>query len=383
MTVLRYVSLGAAVLLVLSVPASHDARVRADAYTALPNGWRITPAGSTTALGTLPLHMVEDPSGHWLAVTNGGYGDLSLSIIEEASGRMVASAPLAQAFYGLAFSRDGRSVFVSTADNDSVRRFSFDPRSGALTLAGDISLGHGALWIAGLAIASDGRTGFAAANGVDTLISFDADSGVTRWAAKVGSQPYAVALSKDEKTVYVTDWAGGSVTLVDAGSGAVRRTLPLCAHPNAELLSADGKTLYVACANDDRVALVDTALNTVRATIDVAIYPHSLPGALPNGLALSGDGKTLFVADAGENAVAAVDLSVSSPSVFGAVPAGWYPTDVAVTASGTTMFVLDGKGLSGHANPAFAHSDAPPPGTPVDERYYVARLASGDVESLP
>jgi DNA-binding beta-propeller fold protein YncE len=382
MTAFRFVYLAAAVIFIALLPAADMRLAHADAYTTLPNGWRISPAGNPTALGTLPLHMAEDPSGRWLAVVNGGYGDLSLAIVDETSGHVVTSAPLAQAFYGVAFGHDGRTLFVSTADGDSVRHFSFDPRSGALNLVGDITLGKGALWIAGIVIARDGHTGYAAANGVDTVISFDTDSGVTRWAAKVGSQPYTVVLSKDEKTVYASAWAGGSVAVLDAATGAVRHTLAVGAHPNAELLSADGKTLYVACANDDRVVAIDTSSNTIRAKIDAAIYSRSLPGALPNGLALSADGKTLFVADAGENAIAAVDLAAAAPAVFGAVATGWYPTDVLVSQDGAKLFVLDGKGLSGHANPDFQHSDVMPQTTKPDERFYVASLATGDLESM-
>ncbi|MDQ6780577.1 MAG: bifunctional YncE family protein/alkaline phosphatase family protein, partial [Candidatus Eremiobacteraeota bacterium] len=347
-----------------------------------PNGWRISPAGSAQTLGTLPLHVVEDPSGHWLATVNGGFGALALSIVEESSGRVVTSAPLTQAFYGVVFSHDGHSLYVATADGDAAARFSFDPHSGAIKPAGEISLGHGRLWIAGLAIASDGHTLYAAANGADSVIAVDPETGVTRWAASVGSQPYAVALSKDEKSVYVTNWAAASLSVLDATNGAVRHTLNVCAHPNAEMLSADGKSLYVACANDDRIAVVDTASDAVRAFIDAAIYPHSLPGAIPNGLALSADGKTLFVADAGENAVASIDVSKGQTGVSGAIPVGWYPTDVLVSQDGARLFVLDGKGLSGHANPAFPHSDVMPRDSTQGEGYYVAALANGDLESM-
>ncbi|MDQ6824970.1 MAG: hypothetical protein M3007_05840, partial [Candidatus Eremiobacteraeota bacterium] len=126
MTAWRLVFIVATLTMIAIMPASHVAPAQADAYTTLPNGWRISPAGSTTALGTLPLHMIEDPSGRWLAVTNGGYGALALTIIEEATGHVAATMPLTQAFYGIAFSHDGRNIFVSTADQDAVRHFAFD-----------------------------------------------------------------------------------------------------------------------------------------------------------------------------------------------------------------------------------------------------------------
>lgn len=383
MSAVRFLACLALALLSLAFPSARISRAPADAVTTLPNGWRISPAGSAQTLGTLPLHVVEDPSGHWLAAVNGGFGALALSIVDESSGHVVASAPLTQAFYGVVFSRDGRNLYVATADGDAAAHFSFDPQTGALGSAAEIPLGHGRLWIAGLAIASDGHTLYAAANGADSVLAVDPDSGVTRWAAAVGSQPYAVALSKDEKSVFVTNWAAASLSVLDAANGNVRHTISVCAHPNAELLSADGKSLYVACANDDRVAVVDTATAAVRTLIDAAIYPHSLPGAIPNGLALSADGKTLFVADAGENAVATIDVSKGQTAVSGAIPVGWYPTDVLASQDGARLFVLDGKGLAGHANPAFPHSDVMPSDSTQGEGYYVAALATGDLESMP
>src|SRR5579872_1153302 len=385
MTAVRFVCLTAVALCMLFsradvATAAATTTATTTTATTLPNGWRISPAGVPADLGTLPLHAVEDPSGKWLAIVNGGYGPLSVSIVDEASGHVVASAPLSGAFYGIAFANGGTDLYVSTADGDGLRHFSFDPRTGALSAASDLTLGTGALWNSGVTFSADGHTGFAAAGGANTLISFDAQSGVLHWAAQVGAQPYAVVLSKDGKFVYVTNWAGGTVSVVNAASGAVSSTISACSHPNAELLSPDGKSLYVACANDDRIAVIETASNEVRSTIDAAIYPRSLPGAIPNGLALSTDGKTLFVADAGENAVAAVDVSTHAAEAFGAIPSGWYPTDVVVSQDGSKVFVIDGKGLSGHANPQFPHSDVTR--ASGGERYYVAALATGDVEML-
>src|SRR4029077_13126489 len=63
----------------------------------------------------------------------------------------------------------------------------------------------------------------------------------------------------------------------------------------------------------------------------------------------------------------------------GAVPVGWYPTDVALDAAGSTLFVLDGDGLSGHPNPGFGHSAT---GKSLDSEY-IGTLLTGDLERVP
>ena len=339
----------------------------------LPNGWQVTPEVDPTPLGTLPLHMVEDPRGRWIAVVSGGYGQQSISLIDEQSGHLVSTTPMKTAFYGLAFA--GSKLFASTA---------FGVESFAISNEGALS-DNG---LFGAASADFGVTGLAAtgtrlfvANGADNTVTARDGGGVTLWTAKAGSWPYAVVLSKDEGTLYVSNWTSASVSVIDAKTGALKSTVPVGNHPNAELLTPDGKQLFVACANDDSVKVIDTARAVVTASIDAGIFAQAPPGAIPNGLALSADGSILFVADAGENAVVAVDLTAAQPAVFGAVPTGWFPTDVIATRNGHELFVLDGKGVSGHANPSFIHTDAVKKAEPDDYKYYVANTA-GDIEML-
>jgi YVTN family beta-propeller protein len=352
--------------------------LRAATSVMLPNGWHVTPSGAITPLGTLPLHMAEDPSGRWIAVTHAGYGDLSIALVDAQSGRMASSLPVPAAFYGLAFS--GPFLYASTANSDTIQRFRIARDTGALSDAGSISLGKGDLWVSGLA-ATSGML-FAAEMDADQLVAVDAGRGRIVWTIKLGKAPYAVVLSPDEQTAYVSDWASASVSVVDVRRGRVIKEIAVGPHPNAELLSKDGHELFVACANDDTVAEIDTQHDTVRRSLPVGIYPHALAGAIPNGLALSPYGNTLFVADGGDNAVVAVDLTTSEPSVFGAVPTGWFPTDVIVSQNGRKLYVLDGKGTSGHANPQFQHSDVLPYGAHRDNRFYDAALQTGDLEVL-
>ena len=53
----------------------------------LPNGWSLTPVGSSRSLGDLPLNMVVSPSGKYVAITNNGQGAQSIQLFDAKSQR--------------------------------------------------------------------------------------------------------------------------------------------------------------------------------------------------------------------------------------------------------------------------------------------------------
>jgi YVTN family beta-propeller protein len=66
--------------------------------------------------------------------------------------------------------------------------------------------------------------------------------------APVGSSPNGLALSPDERTLYVTNAGSNSVAVLDLGhaGGTVTGLIPTGWYPNSVSLSADGRRLYVA-----------------------------------------------------------------------------------------------------------------------------------------
>jgi YVTN family beta-propeller protein len=375
----------AATCAVLAAFVHGAAAPRAAEMTQLPNGWRITPSGTAVLpLGTLPLHMTQDPSGRWLAISNAGFGDLAITIVDQQTGRVVDTQAMGRTFYGLVFSPAGDELYASSAADGGVAHFSFDQSTGKLSDLGYFPLGAGKIWTNGLALSLDGNTLFAAVAGADVLVGMNAHSGATSFAAHVGGTPYAVALSPAGNRIYVSNWGGASVTVLNPTTGAIITTIDTDSHPGAMLFGADGRTLYVAAANADVIDVIDSLTDKLRGKIDVALYRASPEGATPDGLALSPDGRTLFVADADANAVVAVDISSSSPAVFGALPTGWYPTDVSMSRDGKRLYVLDGKGFGAHPNPSFYHSSLVPASERNSEagRYYPPNTATGDLETF-
>src|SRR5262249_36865757 len=132
-------------------------------------------------------------------------------------------------------------------------------------------------------------------------------------------------------------------------SNAVARTIDVGLHPTGMALGPDGERLYVTNANSDTVSVIDTSTDVVSKTVHVGpVGPGREPvlGSSPNAVTVSPDGARLYVANAAENAIAVVEPdSDAANAVRGLIPTGWYPTAVALDATGRRLFVASGYGF--------------------------------------
>jgi hypothetical protein len=133
------------------------------------------------------------------------------------------------------------------------------------------------------------------------------------------------------------------------------------------------------------VAVVDTRARRVVANLLDPPPAGPDEGTTPNALALSSDGTRLFAAEADANAVAVFDLGPATADEAGArggdelagrIPAGWYPTALAVLHD--TLFVANGKGSGAGPNP-----DGPQPGRPHPDTSYTLGQIRGSLSIVP
>lgn len=99
--------------------------------------------------------------------------------------------------------------------------------------------------------------------------------------------------------------------------------------------------IYVSNSTNDSISAIDA--NTLEVTREVELRIAGLEryrGVLPIGLAYSESRKQLLVAEAGINVVGVIDAE--SMKALGHIPAGWFPTRVAL--DGDTVFVTNAKG---------------------------------------
>jgi len=104
-------------------------------------------------------------------------------------------------------------------------------------------------------------------------------------------------------------------------------------------VTANDQRIFVANGHNDTITVIGAKSLEVEREIPIRIPGlETLRGVLPAGLAL--DGSTLYVAEAGINAIGVIDLKTNSVKAH--LPAGWFPTRVAIREG--TMYVTNAKG---------------------------------------
>jgi DNA-binding beta-propeller fold protein YncE len=131
--------------------------------------------------------------------------------------------------------------------------------------------------------------------------------------------------------------------------GAERDDLTTVGGSSPAAVVAGRRFVYVSNATNDTISVIDGASGKIVREIALNVPGlEGLRGVLPFGEALSPDERRLYVACAGLNAVAVIDTE--RRSVEGYIPAGWFASEVALTADGHTLVVASAKGLGSGPN---------------------------------
>jgi YVTN family beta-propeller protein len=346
----------------------------------LPNGKLLaTPSTGSTGVGSMPMNALSVLGGKYTVISDNGWRQ-SLTCVDSATGRITGSIAFATdktgnrsngLYFGLA--AYGNVVYAAQGAASAIAMVQVRP-DGSLTQIGTL-FGDEDRFISGLAVDSVGNL-YAVENEFDNVaeetdpgnlvnsgaldifsLGSDTETGRLNLISKLVKSavrpfsvfsptnfPLAVAALADGSKVFVGSERDGSVAVIDTSdptSPSLTSTITTGSHPVALLLSANQRSLYVANADADTISVIDTKSYKVSRTIDVCpASAKGFPGASPIGLALSRDQSTLYVALGDMNAVGVVQLA--SDRVLGYIPAGWYPSSVAATAS--RLVIVSAKG---------------------------------------
>src|SRR6476469_4624053 len=87
------------------------------------SGWRISPAGAAHAqVGDMPLKMVLSPDGKTLAAVSGGF-KTGLALIDVPTRRVRQFINITRCWNGVAFSHDGKHIYVSGGNSNDLYVF--------------------------------------------------------------------------------------------------------------------------------------------------------------------------------------------------------------------------------------------------------------------
>jgi YVTN family beta-propeller protein len=182
----------------------------------LPNGRQIHPAGNWIPLAPYPFALALSPNGGQAAVPSIGF-PFALNVIDQPAGpspkvlRIPPGAdndPSIEVHAGLAYSPDGKLLYVATGDSGKIRAY----RTNDWQAVGEVSLDgpvagktSSGSFAATLAVSADGRTLYALDQGNWRIVILDAASLARLAEIPTGSYPFGLAISPDGQRLYVTN----------------------------------------------------------------------------------------------------------------------------------------------------------------------------------
>ena len=357
----------AASIAIMAILPSTQAHAQAPpTYTQpLATGVRLDPVGDFIDLGSMPVAMALAPGGDKLAVVLSGWREQGLQIVDLKSRRVLQTLTQPSAFLGIAFSRDGKELYVSGGNEDAIFCYSWRDGTAAfdhkIVLADKAPDKPGSRYPSGLAASRAGNYLYVAENVADSVAVIDLATSRVVQRFPTDHYPYAVEVTSSGK-VYVSAWAADTLVEFKArpdGQLAPLGKLKVGPRPSALLSNRSGSRLFATLAGKDQIAVIDTESDKVLRYLSDAAPAGPSQGSTPNALALSADESQLFVAEADNNSVAIFDVSKTSSAaklpLQSRIPVDWYPT--AVLDSQGQLLILSGKGHGSHANP-----DGPTPG---------------------
>jgi len=346
--------IAAAIFIALQSQAQLPGKMQQTGQVLLPNGWKLSPAGSSLPLGDLPLNIQLSASGKLLAVTNNGESTQSIQLIDPVNEKLLDEKVVGKSWYGLTFSHDEKKLYASGGNDNWIMVFNI--QNNKIGKVDTIKLGQpwpkGKICATGITVNRSNTVLYTVTKEDNTLYIIDPNALKITSTVKLPAEAYSCVLSPDEKTLYISIWGGEEVVCYNTTTGAMN-SIKVGSHPNELLLNKKGTYLFIANANDNSVSIINTATNKVVEVVSTAMYATKLTGSTTNGLSLSADEKTLYIANADNNCLAVFDVSKPGSSQSrGFIPVGWYPTNVKVL--GNKILVANGKGFTSMANPGGA-----------------------------
>jgi len=317
----------------------------------LPNGWKLSPHGSSIPLGDLPLNVVVSPNQKYIAVTNNGQSVQSLQLIDVASQQVIDTKELPKSWYGLAFSADNKTIFASGGNDNCILSFSVE--NNKLVEGEKIYLSKDPkAIISPTGIELDSRSGklYVVSKDNNSLYVVNLASKNIEDVFKLPAEAFSCILQKSTSILYISIWGGRQILPFNTISKTFLQPIAVGDHPNEMVLTKNGKFLFVANGNDNSVSVIDTKLSKEIEVLNAALVPNALEGSSTNGLALSKDEERLYISNADNNCLAVFEVENPGKSrSLGFIPVGWYPTALKVVNG--HVFVANGKGFSSFANP--------------------------------
>ena len=374
-----------------------------DGSVLLPTGWRVKPVGKQIPADTMPMASAMSPDGKFMAVLHGGYNPPSVAILNPKTLETISKLPLADAWLGLTFTPDGKTLYIGGGSKAVVYAVKVSPE-GQLSAGAEWKLTEAAPahedFTGDVQVSSDGRLIYVAQLHRNKILVVNPQSGRVIERFDTGRRPYRILMMPDNQSFLVSAMGEAAVLHQRASDGQVLQKVRVGAMP-MDMVWRGAKTkmedenakapwmarVFVANSNRNSVSVLGVAESkelSVVETINVSLTPLQPAGSTPSALALNKDQSRLYVVCSDLNAVAAVDVEGTRSGVLGFIPTGWYPVAARVLEP-ETLLVFNGRGSRSFPNAVNGPNPLKRPaplhmgGAPVA---YVGRLQLGSISVI-
>src|SRR5450432_681900 len=303
------------------------------------------------ALTAARAHAAPAPPGPEIYVSAEESGEIIVVDVDPAE--VAARIPIGKRPRGIKLSRDGKLLYVALSGSPragpGVDESKLPPADRAADGIGVVDLASRKLLRTlpsgqdpeSFDLSRDGKTLFVSNEETAEMSALDLRSGKIKGKAAVGQEPEGVTLRPDGKVVFVTSESDNAVFAVDTKKLTVLGRIATGPRPRGVVFTHDGATAFVTCENGAAVTVVDVAKIAPSGSIKIEPKAKTVLGPRPMGETLSPDGKTLYVSNGRGESVAVID--VASRKVERLIDGvGARPWGIATSADGKKLYTANG-----------------------------------------
>jgi len=291
-----------------------------------------------------PTEPANPPSAR-IFVTNEAAG--TLSVIEESTLTILATVPLGKRPRGIQASSDGKLLYVALSGSpfsppgtDESKLPPPDRSADGVAVIDAATFKVLRVLDVGpdpeqIAVSADDRYLFVANEDAAMSNVVDLESGKIIQSVKIGEEPEGVTLRPDGKVVYVTCEDEGTVYAIDTVKHEKIAVIKVGHRPRSIAFLGDGSKGYVTLENDAAVAVVDAQSHKLLKTVKLGDEK-----VRPMGVVISPDNKTVYVTAGSFGHIMLIDAATDQPA--GSIQVGRRPWGIAITKDGRRIYTANG-----------------------------------------